>query len=151
MPDRVTPVEAKEKGIFMRYQRTDRIGGTGEKHLPAFLTMGCFTALMDGPAVEKTIDLKARRKDGTEISVRLTLCSAHLRGRWYAVGILRDIRERRQAAGKLREAISFFAEETALGNEMAAMARLANTAKSALTAAMMGTDLMMGKRKPCGS
>jgi PAS domain S-box-containing protein len=55
-----------------------------------------------GAAVGKTLDLEARRKDGTEISVQLSLSTVLLSGRWHAVGLLRDITERKLAEASLR-------------------------------------------------
>ena len=50
-----------------------------------------------GPAISKTTELVARRKDGKEISIGLSVAAVSVRGRWNAVGILRDITERKQA------------------------------------------------------
>jgi PAS domain S-box-containing protein len=50
-----------------------------------------------GPAVGKTIELEAVRKDGTEIPVELSLSAVMLSGRWCAIGILRDITDRKRA------------------------------------------------------
>jgi PAS domain S-box-containing protein len=50
-----------------------------------------------GAAVGATRDLEARAKDGRDIPVQLSLSAVHLQGSWHAVGILRDITERKQA------------------------------------------------------
>jgi PAS domain S-box-containing protein len=50
-----------------------------------------------GNAVGKTIELMVRRKDGQEIAVSLSLSAVSLNGEWHAVGILRDITERKKA------------------------------------------------------
>ena len=50
-----------------------------------------------GPAVGKTIEQVARRKDGREIAVDLSLASICLNGEWHAIGIMRDTTERKQA------------------------------------------------------
>ncbi len=50
-----------------------------------------------GNAVGKTIELAAVRKDGTEIPIELSLSAVALSGKWHAVGIMRDITERKQA------------------------------------------------------
>jgi len=57
----------------------------------------------DGAAIGRTIELAALRKDGIEIPVELSLASVNLGGQWHAVGILRDISERRRAERALRE------------------------------------------------
>jgi diguanylate cyclase (GGDEF)-like protein/PAS domain S-box-containing protein len=56
-----------------------------------------------GAAVGKTVELEARRKDGTEISVQLSLSAVHMKGAWHAVGILRDITERKRMDEALRK------------------------------------------------
>ena len=64
--------------------------------LPKFLQTG------QGAAVGKTTDLEGRRKDGREISIQLALSTVQVEGRWHAVGILRDVTERKQAEGALQ-------------------------------------------------
>jgi len=57
-----------------------------------------------GSAIGKTLDLEARRKDGEEISVQLSLSAIHINGGWHAVGILRDVTERKQMEEELHAA-----------------------------------------------
>ncbi|MGA2227282.1 MAG: PAS domain S-box protein, partial [Syntrophobacteraceae bacterium] len=64
--------------------------------LPKFLETG------HGPVVGITRELAARRKDGEEIPVELSLSAAYMNG-WHAVGILRDISERKGSEKALRE------------------------------------------------
>ena len=60
-------------------------------HHRAFLA---FRLSGHGPALGKTLELCARRKDGVEIAVALSLSGVHVGDRWHAVGILRDITTR---------------------------------------------------------
>ncbi|MGD9130961.1 MAG: PAS domain S-box protein [Candidatus Bathyarchaeota archaeon] len=62
---------------------------------------GKFTKTGEGAAVGKTLELTAIKKDGTEISIELSLSSLKLEGKWYAIGIVRDITERKEAEKKL--------------------------------------------------
>jgi PAS domain S-box-containing protein len=64
---------------------------------PDFLLTGL------GAAIGKTLDLMAVRKDGKEISVQLSLSSFQLQDGWHAVGILRDITQRRLMETQLKE------------------------------------------------
>lgn len=57
-----------------------------------------------GDAVGHTRELTARRKDGKEIAVSLSLSALNIHGGWHAIGILRDITARKQDA-ELREHI----------------------------------------------
>ena len=50
------------------------------------------------------IELEARRKDGKEISIALSLSAVSINGAWRAVeGILRDITEKKQMEDSLRQ------------------------------------------------
>jgi PAS domain S-box-containing protein len=61
-----------------------------------------FAKTGQGEAVGKTLELVARRKDGEEIPVELSLSAVYLNG-WQAVGVLRDITERKHAEYALKE------------------------------------------------
>ena len=50
-----------------------------------------------GDVVGATAELDARHKDGHEFPVELSLSAIHLQDGWHAIGILRDISERRKA------------------------------------------------------
>jgi PAS domain S-box-containing protein/putative nucleotidyltransferase with HDIG domain len=56
----------------------------------------------DGPVIGKTIEIEARRKDGREIPVELSISALKLNGAWHAVGVLRDISGRIRAEEELR-------------------------------------------------
>jgi PAS domain S-box-containing protein len=63
---------------------------------------GRFKTTGQGPAVGKTLELEAVRKDGTELPVELSLSAVKLGGKWNAIGIMRDITERKRAEEALR-------------------------------------------------
>ncbi|MDD2463024.1 MAG: PAS domain S-box protein, partial [Desulfobulbus sp.] len=58
-----------------------------------------------GQAIGKTLELSALRKDGEEIIISLSLSSVNLNDEWHAVGILRDISERKQHQAALESAL----------------------------------------------
>jgi PAS domain S-box-containing protein len=82
-----------------------------------------------GAAVGKTLELQARRKDGVEIPVSLSLSSVEVKGAWHAVGILRDISAQKRSEEALRRT-------TERANQMAVEAQAANIAKSQFLANM---------------
>jgi len=56
-----------------------------------------------GPVIGKTLELVGVRKDGTEFPVELSVSAVKLKGKWNAIGILRDITQRKQAEKALKE------------------------------------------------
>jgi len=102
-------------------------------HDAAFQT---FQGTGTGNAVGKTVDLAARRKDGTEISVQLSLSSLRMADGWHSVGVIRDITERKEAELEMVRMNAALEEQTVIAKEMAARAALANSAKSEFLANM---------------
>jgi two-component system, sensor histidine kinase and response regulator len=89
-----------------------------------------------GKAVGKTLELAARRRDGREIAIALSLSGVSLKGQWHAVGILRDITARKRAEEELLETNRQLESATARSNEMAVQAEMANIAKGEFLANM---------------
>ncbi|MEA1956960.1 MAG: PAS domain S-box protein [Euryarchaeota archaeon] len=56
--------------------------------------------------IGKTLKLAAVRKDGTEFPVELSLSAVKIKGKWNAIGIIRDIIERKRAEDALRKSIA---------------------------------------------
>ena len=56
-----------------------------------------------GAGISKTMEMAATRKDGEEFPVELSLGSTRLKDQWCAVGIVRDITERKRAEAALSE------------------------------------------------
>jgi PAS domain S-box-containing protein len=69
-----------------------------KKYLEAF-TEGFknFKDTGQGSAIGKTIEMSALRKDGTEFPVELSLSTFQIRDERYALGVVRDISDRKQA------------------------------------------------------
>jgi len=69
----------------------------------------------EGNAVNKTVELQAVRKDGKEIAVELSMTAFQLDNHWNAVGILRDISEKKamlEAIQKSEEKYRIVADNT---------------------------------------
>jgi diguanylate cyclase (GGDEF)-like protein/PAS domain S-box-containing protein len=88
-----------------------------ERFRPAFLTaFPEFQRTGHGNAIGKTLELAARRKDGREIDVALSLSAVNIKGAWNAVGIIQDITERKKSEKSLSESeerYRFIANNTA--------------------------------------
>lgn len=61
-----------------------------------------FCATGEGAMVGQTGELIAMRKGGAEFPVELSLAAMKLKNKWHAVGIVRDITERKRGEEKLR-------------------------------------------------
>jgi PAS domain S-box-containing protein len=66
-----------------------------------------------GGAVGKTLELEALHKNGREISIEMSLSSLELSDGWHAVGVMREITERKLAEEKLLA----YAEEVEMKNK----------------------------------
>jgi len=75
-----------------------RFGEEAQRGLSQFYQTGT------GPVIGKTIELIARRRTGEEFPIELSLSAMEQAGRWQAVGIVRDITQRKQAEDALRRA-----------------------------------------------
>ena len=62
-----------------------------------------FKSSGQGPAVGRTVESEAVRKDGTEIPVELSISAVEIEGQWHAVGIIRDLTDRKHMEEALRE------------------------------------------------
>jgi len=101
-----------------------------ERFVPAHLSaFPEFLQTGRGSAVGKKLELAARRKDGQEIEVALSLSSVKIKGAWHGIGIMQDISDRKQAEAELLEINRQLEEATA-------EAKMANVAKSEFLANM---------------
>ncbi|MBI5100445.1 MAG: PAS domain S-box protein [Nitrospirae bacterium] len=73
-----------------------------------------------GAAIGKTLELEALRKGGETFPIELSLSALRLKDRWHAVGVIRDITERKKSEARLR--MHQLMTET-LNNAMVALAK----------------------------
>jgi PAS domain S-box-containing protein len=57
-----------------------------------------------GPLIGATTEVTALRKDGTEFPAELSVSTVNLKGKWHAIGIMRDITERKNLENQLLQA-----------------------------------------------
>jgi len=58
----------------------------------------------DGPVLGKTLELTGLNKDGLRFPIELSVSTIKLNGEWHAIGIIRDISERKKLEEELRHA-----------------------------------------------
>lgn len=63
-----------------------------------------FTRVGSGPVIGKRLELQARHRHGHEFPIELSLAAVAQDERWQAIGIVRDITERKQAEKALQRA-----------------------------------------------
>jgi len=56
------------------------------------------------PPADRTMDVVALRRDETEFSMELSLSALKMAGKWYTIGTLRDVTERKQAEAGIQNA-----------------------------------------------
>lgn len=79
-----------------------------------------FASTGAGAAIDKTLELVALHKNGTEFPIELSLSATQIGGKWQATGIARNITERKQTEAKQAEQFNELQRwnETMQGREM---------------------------------
>jgi PAS domain S-box-containing protein len=79
-----------------------------EKYVDAYRKgLAGFRTTGEGQGIGKTLELEAKRKDGTVFPVELSISALKLNGKWHSTGIVRDITERKQAEEEIKKSKEF--------------------------------------------
>lgn len=87
----------------------------------------------EGPIIDKVIEVTALRKGGEEFPVELSVSATQFGGQWHAIGIVRDITERKRAEQNLKKS-------EALLNEMGRLAKVGGWEFNVETRDMIWTE-----------
>ncbi len=84
----------------------------------ACLGLKTFFQTGGGTLIGKTPEICALRRDGSEFPAEITISAMQIKGKWTAVGIVRDITERKTNIQKLRKTLNMTIEAISLMGEM---------------------------------
>ena len=69
----------------------------------------------DGVFVGKTLELMARKKDGTEFPVEFSVSALRVQNSWHAISIMRDITDRKSAEGLIQQQLKNMTDLSDIG------------------------------------
>jgi len=119
-------------------------------HAAAYQGMARYFETGTGPAMGKMLEVMGLHRDGHEIPLEVSLAGIEREAGWYAVGVVRDISERRTAEQEVAE----LHKQLAQNQKMEAIGTLAGGIAhdfNNILAAMLGFTALIKTRLPQGS
>lgn len=96
--------------VIFGYEESEAVGGNLHRLLAPTRYHRQHTAAFSrfqrsglGMAIDRTLELQARHRDGHEIAIELSLSKLEVDGAWHTIGIVRDITSRKLAEQELKE------------------------------------------------
>jgi diguanylate cyclase (GGDEF)-like protein/PAS domain S-box-containing protein len=121
----------------------ETIAPPGYRHAAA-AGLSHFRATGKGLTLSETCEFSARRRDGIEIPIEVSVSPMNINGEWWAIGILRDISLRKQAEERVawlarNDALTALPNRTSFTDQI--REAMAQSARGAGPVAMMYLDL----------
>ncbi len=99
-----------------------------------------FKTTGEGLVVGRTLEIEARRKNGSDFPVELSISATRMNDNWYSIGIIRDITERRRVERDIVEASE--AAENASRTKSEFLANMSHEIRTPLNSIIGATDLL---------
>ena len=101
----------RQAEVMFGYQRAEVLGEEMHTRLAPdryqekyLLAMKHFRRTGQGPLIGKATEFTARHRDGHEFPIELSINSIKINNTWHAMGIVRDVSERKQAEQEIKHA-----------------------------------------------